>query len=141
MGGGILGGGVSLVLAFLYSVRMWYNILLTASLPCSVNGRQLLDFLVHKATVNEKLVADLMRQLFDGLEYMHSHTVYHLDIRVSVCLSHQCLFVCPVKRLFVLPNVCLSCQMSVCLSCQMSVCLSCQMSVCPVKCLFVCLLG
>ena len=50
---------------------------------CSVNGRVLLDYLVHKSSVSEKMVADLMRQLLEGLHYMHSHTVYHLDIRVS----------------------------------------------------------
>ena len=32
----------------------------------------------------ERTVAGLVKQLLEGLQYMHAHTIYHLDIRVSV---------------------------------------------------------
>ena len=50
---------------------------------CSVNGRPLMDYLVRKSSVSEKMIAELMFQLFDALAYLHSHTILHLDVRVS----------------------------------------------------------
>ena len=49
----------------------------------SINGRLLFDYLLHKVSVTEKVVADLLQQVLAGLDYMHQHTVYHLDIRVG----------------------------------------------------------
>jgi len=50
---------------------------------CSINGRPVLEHLVNRGALNEKMVAGLVKQLLEGLHYMHSHTIYHLDIRVK----------------------------------------------------------
>jgi serine/threonine protein kinase len=42
-----------------------------------------MDYLVRKSTVSEKMIVDLMFHLLDALAYLHSHTILHLDVRVS----------------------------------------------------------
>ena len=50
----------------------------------------MLEHLVSKGAPTERTVAHLMKQVLAGLDYMHSHTVFHLDVRVSsVELTHR----------------------------------------------------
>ena len=52
------------------------------SLPPSLTGRLLFDYLCHKSSVSETAVCSLMSQLLEALHYLHSHLILHLDIRV-----------------------------------------------------------
>lgn len=46
-----------------------------------LDGLSLLDYLVCRGRVSEAEVIPLVRQLLDALEYLHSKTVLHLDVR------------------------------------------------------------
>ena len=47
-------------------------------------GRPIIDFLLYKPMVTEESVRSLISQLLDGVGYLHSHSILHLDIRVGV---------------------------------------------------------
>eukprot|EP00731_Ephydatia_muelleri_P031354 Em0022g868a len=46
-------------------------------------GRPIIDFLLYKPMVTEESVRSLISQLLDGVGYLHSHSILHLDIRVD----------------------------------------------------------
>ena len=43
----------------------------------------LLEHLVQKRSVNDADVCGLISQLLDALTYLHSRTIFHLDVRVG----------------------------------------------------------
>ena len=55
----------------------------------------LLEHLVQKRSVNDADVCGLISQLLDALTYLHSRTIFHLDIRVGPSDS-----TCTLKLLF-----------------------------------------
>ena len=63
-----------------------------------VKGRTLLQHLTHKPGVTDADVAELLRQMFNALAYLHTRTVCHLDCRV--CSHHNILSVTDCRCFF-----------------------------------------
>lgn len=49
----------------------------------SINGGRLFDFLCSKSIVTEHQISKYVRQLFDGLNFLHQSKIVHLDLEVK----------------------------------------------------------
>lgn len=49
---------------------------------CSVEAKNVLEFLGEKPRANEEDAAFVMRQTLDALKYLHGQKIVHLDVRV-----------------------------------------------------------
>lgn len=52
--------------------------------PSSINGGELFDRIVEKGSYTEKDAADLIQQILEAVDYMHSQGVVHRDLKVSL---------------------------------------------------------
>ena len=50
---------------------------------CSIAGGELFEKIIAKEYLTEKEAVCYLRQLLEGLAYMHSKSIVHLDIKVS----------------------------------------------------------
>lgn len=57
----------------------------------SASGGELQMLLDRDEVPEEKQVKRLMRQILDGLVYLHSINVAHLDIKVRLCVIFVCV--------------------------------------------------
>ena len=54
----------------------------TPHFPCSITGGELFERIANEESVTEKECAHYMRQLLEGLQYMHKQNIVHLDLKV-----------------------------------------------------------
>jgi len=54
-------------------------------------GGELFDRIVEKNHYNEKEARDVMRILFDALQYAHANGIVHRDLKVSTMVVHGAL--------------------------------------------------
>lgn len=51
--------------------------------PSSINGGELFDRIVEKGSYTEKDAANLIKQILEAVDYMHTQGVVHRDLKVS----------------------------------------------------------
>lgn len=51
--------------------------------PCSVAGGELFDFLAEKESLTEEEATEFLKQILDGVLYLHSKRIAHFDLKVS----------------------------------------------------------
>ena len=56
---------------------------LTLSLICSLGGGELFDYCAEQDYLFENETVLFLRQILDGLQYMHSKNICHLDLKVK----------------------------------------------------------
>ena len=53
-------------------------------------GGELLDYITDNKHLNEKMMANIMRQAFYALSYLHENRIYHADIKAeNFCWSKK----------------------------------------------------
>jgi len=55
----------------------------------SVKGGELFEFIETEGHIDEDVTVRLLRQVLEGVEFLHSHNILHMDIKVRVSL-HLC---------------------------------------------------
>lgn len=65
----------------LWSKRSLIWILSRLSL-CSVAGGELFDFLAEKESLSEEEATQFLKQILDGVFYLHSKQIAHFDLKV-----------------------------------------------------------
>ena len=55
---------------------------LISTLLCRVTGGELFDRIVDKGSYTEKDASDLVRQILEAVDYLHSIDVCHRDLKV-----------------------------------------------------------
>lgn len=56
---------------------------LPVSPPSSVAGGELFDFLAEKESLSEEEATQFLKQILDGVQYLHSKRIAHFDLKVS----------------------------------------------------------
>lgn len=54
-----------------------------------INGGELFDRIVEKGSYTEKDAANLIKQILEAVDYMHSQGVVHRDLKVSKALAES----------------------------------------------------
>ena len=67
----------------------------------SVKGGELFEFIETEGRVDEDVTVRLLRQVLEGVEFLHSHNILHMDIKVFVCVIFFCFSFSLRIRLFV----------------------------------------
>lgn len=62
----------------------------------SIKGGELFEFIETEGRVDEDVTVRLLRQVLEGVEFLHSHNILHMDIKVNVMVSS----ITPRIRLF-----------------------------------------
>lgn len=50
----------------------------------SIRGGELFEFIETEGRVDEDVTVRLMRQVLEGVDFLHSHNILHMDIKVCV---------------------------------------------------------
>ncbi len=53
-------------------------------LPCRLHGGELFDYVIAKEYLDENEAVYYMRQILDGLSYLHKKCIVHLDLKVQL---------------------------------------------------------
>lgn len=65
---------------------MWeishFNSLLLSLSSSSVAGGELFDFLAEKESLSEEEATQFLKQILDGVFYLHSKQIAHFDLKV-----------------------------------------------------------
>ena len=64
----------------------WQNIL--ACMYRRLNGGELFDYLTQKDFLDEVEATQYMKQILEGMEYVHSRNIVHLDLKVKNACNH-----------------------------------------------------
>jgi len=58
----------------------------------SVAGGELFDFLAEKESLSEEEATEFLKQILDGVSYLHSKQIAHFDLKVlrHIWVSPQC---------------------------------------------------
>lgn len=56
--------------------------------PSRINGGELFDRIVEKGSYTEKDAANLIKQILEAVDYMHSQSVVHRDLKVRLVALH-----------------------------------------------------
>lgn len=51
----------------------------------SIKGGELFEFIETEGHVDEDVTVRLLRQVLEGVEFLHSHNILHMDVKVCVC--------------------------------------------------------
>ena len=49
----------------------------------SIKGGELFEFIETEGRVDEDVTVRLMRQVLEGVQFLHSHNILHMDIKVG----------------------------------------------------------
>lgn len=52
-------------------------------IPWSVAGGELFDFLAEKESLTEEEATEFLKQILDGVLYLHAKRIAHFDLKVS----------------------------------------------------------
>lgn len=55
----------------------------------SLNGGELFDYLTQKDFLDEGEATNYMKQILEGMEYVHSKEIVHLDLKVRNARVHD----------------------------------------------------
>lgn len=56
---------------------------------CRVSGGELFDFLAQKESLSEEEATQFIKQILDGVQYLHSKRIAHFDLKVrTASLMH-----------------------------------------------------
>lgn len=50
---------------------------------CRVSGGELFDFLAQKESLSEEEATQFIKQILDGVQYLHSKQIAHFDLKVQ----------------------------------------------------------
>lgn len=50
---------------------------------CRVSGGELFDFLAQKESLSEEEATRFIKQILDGVNYLHSKKIAHFDLKVK----------------------------------------------------------
>lgn len=50
---------------------------------CRVSGGELFDFLAQKESLSEEEATSFIKQILDGVNYLHTKKIAHFDLKVS----------------------------------------------------------
>lgn len=53
---------------------------------CSVSGGELFDFLAQKESLSEEEATRFIKQILDGVNYLHSQKIAHFDLKVKMLI-------------------------------------------------------
>lgn len=53
---------------------------------CSVSGGELFDFLAQKESLSEEEATRFIKQILDGVNYLHSKKIAHFDLKVKMLI-------------------------------------------------------
>lgn len=63
-----------------------------------VSGGELFDFLAQKESLSEEEATQFIKQILDGVQYLHSKRIIHFDLKVQNAPSvHQNVNLCRGK--------------------------------------------
>lgn len=51
---------------------------------CRVSGGELFDFLAQKESLSEEEATRFIKQILDGVNYLHSKKIAHFDLKVKI---------------------------------------------------------
>lgn len=51
-----------------------------------VSGGELFDFLAQKESLSEEEATEFIKQILDGVQYLHSKSIAHFDLKVCILL-------------------------------------------------------
>ena len=54
---------------------------------CRVSGGELFDFLAQKESLSEEEATQFIKQILDGVQYLHSKRIIHFDLKVQRTLT------------------------------------------------------
>lgn len=52
-------------------------------MSCRVSGGELFDFLAQKESLSEEEATSFIKQILDGVNYLHTKKIAHFDLKVS----------------------------------------------------------
>ena len=58
----------------------------------SIKGGELFEFIETEGRVDEDVSVRLLRQVLEGVQFLHSHNILHMDIKVCRVLYYWCCF-------------------------------------------------
>lgn len=53
---------------------------------CRVSGGELFDFLAQKESLSEEEATRFIKQILDGVNYLHSKKIAHFDLKVKMLI-------------------------------------------------------
>lgn len=72
-----------------YSYSMSYNAVdnrMFSGVLCRVSGGELFDFLAQKESLSEEEATRFIKQILDGVNYLHSKKIAHFDLKVKMLI-------------------------------------------------------
>jgi len=76
----------------------------------SIKGGELFEFIETEGRVDEDVTVRLLRQVLEGVQFLHSHNILHMDIKVQrtpVLLVLACGLFLQLSVVQLLPDSCL----------------------------------
>lgn len=56
---------------------------------CSLKGGELFDFIAEKENLTETEAIEFMKQILEGVKYMHQKNIGHFDLKVGCEITQQ----------------------------------------------------